>query len=70
MARIPDQEIAVTGPKGQRATVIGVQNPSHSHMDDSEPDLIYGIDGLTVERISDSEFRDFHGTIWTIEAGA
>ena len=68
MARKADQQyLAVTGPKSQRATVIAVPN-AHAPVDEAE--IVYGIDGLTVEKISESEFRDFHGTIWKIDAGA
>jgi hypothetical protein len=60
-------EFAVIGPKGERAIVVALPSPSHALMDDSKPELVYGIDGLTVERISDTQFRDFRGTVWTID---
>ena len=58
------RNIAVTGPKGQRATVVAMPNP---HTPINEAETVYGIDGLTVEKISASEFRDFQGTVWTID---
>jgi hypothetical protein len=69
VAREPlQQQIAVVGPKGERATVVALPNPSHELMDDTEAQLVYGIDGLTVEKISEREFRDFRGSIWTVPA--
>ncbi len=59
------RNIAVVGPKGQRATVTAGPNASRPHMDDSEPEIIYGLDGLTVEKISENQFRDYQGMIWT-----
>ena len=68
LAREADQQhIVVQGPKGQRATVIAVPNP-HAPIDEAE--IVYGMDGLTVEKISDSEFRDFQGTIWSMDSAA
>ena len=60
-------EIMVVNAKGARATIIAVPNPSRSVMDDSEAELIYGMHGLVVEKISESEFRDFQRTIWTAD---
>ena len=58
----------VVNAKGLRATIIAVPNPSRSVMDDSEAELIYGMNGLVVEKISESEFRDFQRTIWVVDA--
>ena len=69
MAREATQrELVVVNSKGQRATIIAVPNPSRSVMDDSETELIYGMSGLVVDKISETEFRDFQGTIWIADA--
>ena len=71
MAREATQrELVVVNAKGQRATIIAVPNPSRSVMDDSEAELIYGMYGLVVERISENEFRDFQGTVWVVDGTA
>jgi hypothetical protein len=62
------QQIVVIGPKRQRAVVVAVPNPSHSV--DAEAQIIYGMDGLTVDKISEYEYRDFRGTIWTVDIAA
>ncbi len=51
-----ERELVVVNAKGQRATIIAVPNPSRSAMDDSEAELIYGMYGLVVERISGMNF--------------
>lgn len=66
----PQKEIAVIGPKGQRATVVAVPNPAYSLEGDDNAELVYGMDGLRVDKISDYEFRDFQGTIWTVDVTA
>ena len=60
-------EIPVISAKGKRTTVIAVPNPSATADDGIEPELVYGIGGLVVEKVSETEFRDFQGTIWTTE---
>ena len=59
------QRIVVIGPKRQKAMVIAFPNPSHSV--DAEAQFVYGMDGLTVDKISEHEFRDFRGTIWATD---
>ena len=63
-------QIAVIGPKGQRASVIAVPDPSSSVEENIEPPLVYGMGGLIVAKISEFEFRDFQGVIWTVDVAA
>ena len=55
--------IAVISAKGERATVIAVPNPMVARQDGIEPELVYGIGGLAVDKISENQFRDFQGTV-------
>ncbi len=67
MSKSARTQIPVTNGKGQWATVVAVVNPS-STADDAEPELVYGLGGLTVDKISEHEFRDFQGTVWTADS--
>ena len=65
MTHDPGQrEIPVIDSQGQRGIVIASANQSQSSADESESELVYGMGGLVVQKISEFEFRDFRGTIW------
>ena len=67
MNEIVQQRIHVTGAKGQKAVITEHPNPSKSLKDKSEAGPIYAMDGLTVERISPTKYKDFRGEIWNAE---
>lgn len=70
MRELAQQEIMVVSAKGKRSIIIAVPNPSRSVMDASEAELIYGMHGLVVDKLSENEFRDFQGTVWFIDGAA